>query len=201
MVPRSTVPRSGDKLPETQKKDNRSLAEFLKRTPAGLKKIEAQLEASHPHETGLRRELKEQGPQRRHITVSGPIRTACQVRRKGTVVRSVGHQETLTPPSKHGVQDRTRGKVYCRLAREVQGFTTMPGRQRRAGGITSGDLIRYTHPVLGAVTGSATVSNSKGKTRAGVSGRRDMKIGTVTLLGRNNGYRYEREPNETPKRN
>ena len=118
----------------------------------------------------------------------------------------------LTPPSKHGTPRYKAGhegrnspyRAYCRLAREVQGFTAMPGhklRQRRSGGITSGDLIRYTHPVLGAVTGSATVSNSKGKTRAGLSGRRDMKIGTVTLLGRNNGYRYERGPNETPKRN
>ena len=91
----------------------------------------------------------------------------------------------------------------CRLAREVQGFTTMTGHklQRRTGGITSGDLIRYTHPVLGAVTGSAAVTNSKGKTRVGVRGRRNMKIDAVTLLGRNNGYRYERGPNETPKRN
>ena len=80
----------------------------------------------------------------------------------------------------------------------------MPGhklRQRRVKGITNGDLIRYTHPVVGAATGYAKVTQSKGKTRAGVSGRKDMKIDAVTLLERSNGYRYERGPNETPKRN
>ena len=131
-----------------------------------------------------------------------------------TVVRSVGHgkRQMLAAPNQHGTPRYKTGhkgrnspyRAYCRLAREVQGFTIMPGhklRQRRVRGITSGDLIRYTHPVDGAVTGYATVTKSKGKTRAGVSGRKDMKIGTVTLLGRNNGYRYEKGPNETPKRN
>ena len=50
-------------------------------------------------------------------------------------------------------------------------------------------------------SGYATVTQSKGKPRAGVSGRKDMKINAVTLLQRNNGYRHERGPNEAPKRN
>ena len=226
-----------------QKKDNRSLAEFLKKKPAELKKIEAQLKRSLSSSTHmnylmhlLRRELKGQGLP---IWESDAISTAYTRKVLGvkkthtndaaclgcpekltnlpeevTVVRSVGHgrRQMLTPPSEHGTPRYKAGhegrnspyRAYCRLAREVQGFTTMPGhklRQRRTGGITSGDLIQYTHPVLGAVTGSAGVTNSKGKTRAGVSGMRNMKIGAVTLLGRNNGYRYERGPNETPKRN
>ena len=226
-----------------QKKDNRSLAEFLKRKPAELKKIETQLKRSLSSASQmnylmhlLRRGLKEQGlPMEESDAVSTAYtRKVLEVKKthandaaclggpeklinlpeEVTVVRSVGHgrRQMLTPPSKHGTPKYKTGhegrnspyRAYCRLAREVQGFTTMPGhklRQRRVSGITSGDLIQYTHPVLGAVTGSATVTNSKGKTRAGVSGRRDMKIGTVTLLGRNNGYRYERGLNETPKRN
>ena len=118
----------------------------------------------------------------------------------------------LSTPSRYGTPKYKTGpkgrnspyRAYCRLAREVQGFTAMPGhklRQRRAQGITTGDLIRYNHPVDGAATGYATVTKSKGKPRAGVSGRKNMKINAVTLLERNNGYRYERGPNETPKRN
>ena len=226
-----------------QKKDNQSLAEFLKRKPARLKKIEAQLKtslssASHMNYLMhlLRRELKEQGvPVEESDAIStaytrkvlGVKKThandaAClgepgkliNVPEEVTVVRSVGHgrRQMLAAPNQHGTPQYKIGpkgrnspyRAYCRLAREVQGFTTMPGhklRQRRVRGITTGDLIHYTHPVVGAVTGYATVTKSKGKTRAGVSGRKDMKIDAVTLLERNNGYRYERGPNETPKRN
>ena len=226
-----------------QKKDNRSLAGFLKRKPAGLKKIEAQLKrslssASHMNYLMhlLRRGLEGMGVpveesdavstastrkvlrvKKTHVNdaacLGGPEKLI-NVPREVTVVRSVGHgrRQMLTPPSEHGTPRYKAGhkgrnspyRAYCRLAREVPGFTTMPGhkiQQRRVRGITSGDLIQYTHPVVGAVTGYATVTKSKGKTRAGVSGRRDMKIGAVTLLERNNGYRYGRGPNETPKRN
>ena len=65
-------------------------------------------------------------------------------------------------------------------------------------GITTGDLVRYTHPADGTVTGYATMTN--GNTRADASGKKGMKLQAVTLLERGNGYRYGRGPNETPKR-
>ena len=74
----------------------------------------------------------------------------------------------------------------------------MPGhklRQRRVKGITSGDLVQYTHPVQGAVRGYAALTN--GNTRASADGRRSVKLQAVTLLARGNGYRYGRGPNET----
>ena len=67
-----------------------------------------------------------------------------------------------------------------------------------AQGITTGDLVRYTHPADGTVTGYATMTN--GNTRADASGKKGMKLQAVTLLERGNGYRYGRGPNETPKR-
>ena len=224
-----------------QRKDNQSLAEFLKRKPAGLKKIEAQLKtslssASHMNYLMhlLRRELKEQGvPVEESDAIStaytrkvlGVKKThandaAClggpekliNVPTEVTIVRSVGHgkRQMLATPSQHGTpryKTEHEGRnspyrAYCRLAREVQGFTTMPGhklRQRRAQGITTGDLVQYTHPVDGAVTGYAKVTN--GNTRAAADGKRGVKLQAVTLLQRGNGYRYGRGPNETPKRN
>ena len=125
-----------------------------------------------------------------------------------TVVRSAGHgkRQMLATPNQHGTpkykaEHEGRNSPYrasCRLPRDVQGFTRMPGhklRQRRVKGITSGDLIRYNHPVIGAVTGYATVTN--GNTRAEADGKRGVKLQAVTLLERSNGYRYERGPNET----
>ena len=224
-----------------QKKDNRSLAEFLKRKPARLKKIEAQLKrslssASHMNYLMhlLRRELKKQGlPMQESDAIStaytrkilGVKKThandaAClespekliNVPTEVTVVRSVGHgkRKMLVKLSKHGTPEYKEGpegkygsyRAYCRLARKVQGFTRMPGhklRQRRVRGITSGDLVRYTHPVDGAVRGYAKMTN--GNTRADADGKRGVKLQAVTLLQRGNGYQYGRGPNETPKRN
>ena len=134
------------------------------------------------------------------------------VPREVTVVRSTGHgkRQMLVPPSRHGTPRYKEGpqgrnspyRAYCRMAREVQGFTTMPGhklRQRRMKGITSGDLVQYAHPVQGAVRGYATLTNCN--TRASADGMRSVKLQAVTLLARGNGYRYGRGPNETPKRN
>ena len=134
------------------------------------------------------------------------------VPREVTVIRSAGHgkRQMLTPPSRHGTPRYKPGpqgrnspyRAYCRLAREVQGFTTMPGhklRQRRVRGITSGDLVQYTHPAQGAVRGYAALTN--GNTRASADGRRSVKLKAVTLLARGNGYRYGRGPNRTPERN
>ena len=129
-----------------------------------------------------------------------------------TIVRSVGHgkRQMLATPNQHGTPRYKTGpkgrnspyRAYCRLPREVQGFTTRPGhklRQRRTEGITTGDLVRYTHPVDGAVTGYARVTN--GNTRAEADGKRGVKLQAITLLQRGNGYRHERGPNEAPKRN
>ena len=224
-----------------QKKDNRSLAEFLKRKPARLKKIEAQLRrslssASHMNYLMhlLRRGLEGMGTP---VEESDAISTAYTRKALGvkkthandaaclggpeklinvptevTVVRSVGHgrRRMLSTPNQHGTPGYKTGpkgrnspyRAYCRLPREVQGFTTMPGhklQQRRVRGITSGDLIRYTHPVDGAVTGYVKVTN--GNTRAEADGKRGVKLQAVTLLERDNGYRYGRGPNETPKGN
>ena len=128
-----------------------------------------------------------------------------------TIIRSVGHgkRQMLTPPSQYGTPRYKEGpdgrnspyRAYCRLPREVQGHMTMPGhklRQGRAQGITSGDLIRYTHPKDGVVTGYAGMTNRN--TRAQADGKKGVKLQAITLLERNNGYRYSRESNESPSR-
>ena len=224
-----------------QRKDNRSLEEFLKDDPARLRRIRAQVRKSLNSATHMNQlkplllgALAEQGiPVEESDAVStaytrgvlGVEKThandaAClgdpgklmNVPREVTVVRSVGHgrRQMLVPPSRHGTPRYRAGpqgrnspyRAYCRLAREVQGFTTMPGhklRQRRVKGITSGDLVQYTHPAQGAVRGYAALTN--GNTRASADGRRNVKLQAVTLLARGNGYRYGRGPNRTPERN
>ena len=84
------------------------------------------------------------------------------------VIEATGHgrRQMLWTLSKYGTPRYKTGRqgknslyrVYCRLSRDRQGYTTMPGhrpRQRRVKGITSGDLLRYDHPHHGAVKGYA----------------------------------------------
>ena len=127
------------------------------------------------------------------------------------VIRSTGHgkRQMLTQMSPHGTPRYRKGpegknhayRAYCRLPREKQGLTTTPGhklRQRRARGLTSGDLVRYTHPTDGEVKGYAALA--KRNTRAKADGKKDMKLKAVTLLARGNGYRYQAETNKGTRR-
>ncbi len=122
------------------------------------------------------------------------------------VIRSTGHgkRQMLTPPNRYGTPRYKEGpegrnspyRTYCRLSRERQGLTTTPGhklRQRRAKGITSGDLVGYTHPKDGEVRGYATLANRN--TRANAAGKKRVKLDAVTLLARGNGYQYHMETN------
>ncbi len=127
-----------------------------------------------------------------------------------TIIKSTGHgrRQMLWPPGKHGTPRYKTGpegrnspyRAYCRLPRSQQGFTTMPGhklRQRRNKGITSGDLVSYTHPVDGQKMGYALLND--GKTRVGVTEGRTVKTNQVTLLARANGYRISRVANSPSK--
>ena len=102
------------------------------------------------------------------------------------------------PRYKEGPEGRNSPyRAYCRLPRERQGLTTTPGhklRQRRVKGITSGDLVRYIHPVDGEIRGYATLTNRN--TRANAAGKKGMKLEAVTLLARGNGYPYATETNK-----
>ena len=120
-----------------------------------------------------------------------------------------GNRQMLSTPSKHGTPRYKAGphgrnspyRAYCRMGRERQGYTTMPGhkkRARRVGGVTSGDLVRYHHPVDGWCQGYAGLVN--GNTRVLVAGCRSVAISKVTLLARNHGYRHERIVNRDVKR-
>ena len=128
-----------------------------------------------------------------------------------TTVQSAWHgkRQMLTQMSKHGTpryREGPQGKLvgyqaYCKLPRAIQGFTTTPGHRsgrRRAKGITSGDLVQYTHPVDGAAMGYATLESGLSRVRA--DGKRSVKLEAATLLARGNGYRYGRGPNESPQR-
>ena len=96
-----------------------------------------------------------------------------------TVIRSIGHgkRQMLTHLNQYGTPRYKAGpegrnstyRAYCRLQRDIQGYMTMPGhklRQRRAQGITTGDLIRYSHPKDGKIKGYATLTNWNTRTQA-----------------------------------
>lgn len=139
----------------------------------------------------------------------GEPKTLSNIPSSVTVIRSVGHgkRQMLTRLSEHGTPRYKKGprgtkdsyRSYCRLSKQQQSFTRTPGhkqRQRRAKGITSGDLVRYSHPEEGELTGYATVSNIN--TRVYVSGHKGVKVEQATLLERSNGYRYSTGPNASP---
>lgn len=127
-----------------------------------------------------------------------------------TKVKHVGHgnRRMLSTPSRYGTPRYKAGpkgrnspyRAYCRLTRDQQGYTTMPGhkqRVRRVSGITTGDLVRYHHPADGLCQGYAVLTN--GNTRVMVAGRRSVMVQQATLLARNNGYRQERIANQEVK--
>ena len=117
------------------------------------------------------------------------------------IIEAVGHgrRQMLSASSKYGTPRYTPGaqgknsayRVYCRLSRDRQGYTITPGHrllQRRANGVTSGDLVRYDHPHHGTVRGYAVVANRN--TRVGTKGYRSVILKRATVLARNNGYRH-----------
>ena len=137
----------------------------------GLEGLEVPVAESDAVETAYTR--KRLGVPKTHVNDAACLNspeTLTGIPETVTVIRAVGHgkRQMLTPPSKHGTpryitgpKGRNRGyRAYCKLPRDQQGFTTMPGhrgRQRRVKGVTSGDLVRYIHPVEGAVMGYATL--------------------------------------------
>ena len=123
-----------------------------------------------------------------------------------TVISAAGHgkRQMLTWLSKEGTPRNKKRQeaqeslyqAYCRLPREKQGFTTPPGhklRQKRSQGITSGDLIRYTHEDQGVVQGYATLGNRNSRVKA--DGKKSVLTRKATLLSRNNGYRLSTTSN------
>ena len=59
-------------------------------------------------------------------------------------------------------------------------------------------LVRYSHPKDGVVTGYASITNRN--TRAKTKGKHTVQLQDVTLLKRNNGYRYSKGLNESTSR-
>ena len=128
-----------------------------------------------------------------------------------TTISSVGHgsRQMLTSRSEYGTPRYKEGpdgkyspyRAWCRLSRDRQGHTTMPGnklRQSRACGISSGDLIRYRHKEDGDLMGYAALSQRNA--HVGTKGKKSVKVQSATLLARNNGYRHGRVPNDPPRR-
>ena len=99
----------------------------------------------------------------------------------------------LRPPDRHG-NPRGRGyRDYCALSRQRQGYTSCPGhrsRERRLGGIGSGDLVRFTHRRHGTLTGYVALMKRQGRVAITHEGRQiSVKAAAAALLARNNGYR------------
>lgn len=117
------------------------------------------------------------------------------------IVRATGHgdRQMLRPPDKHGNPRGIRYPHYCALPRQKQGYTTCPGhrrRNRRAHGIASGDLVRFTHPRHGTLTGhGALISNQTRVALMHDSRPVSVRTSQAQLLGRNHGYRVLAEPN------
>ena len=154
------------------------------------------------------------GIQKSHVNDAACLGDPLEVRNvpeRVTLVTSVGHgrRQMLWPPDANGSPRHKKGNAgrnhpyqsYCRLPRDQQGFTTVPGhrsRHRRAHGICSGDLVRYQHPKQGTVQGYAILI--KGNTKVRVTGRGEVKVEQCVLLARANGYRHQIVDNFQTKR-
>ena len=118
-----------------------------------------------------------------------------------TVARSVGHgdRQVLRPSNRHG-NPRGRGyRAYCALPRQQQGYTSCPGHRSRGKqlrGLTSGDLVQFSHRCHGLIRGYAVLDKARGRVAVTYEGKPvSVKADTVTLLARNNGYRIAVEAN------
>ena len=111
------------------------------------------------------------------------------------VIQATGHgdRQMLRPQDRHG-NPRGRGyRDYCALSRQRQGYTSCPGHRdprRRVDGVGSGDLIRFTHPRHGTLTGYGALDKRKSRVPLKHDGRL-VSVGTpqAQLLSRNHGYR------------
>ena len=118
-----------------------------------------------------------------------------QVPERKTVISSVGHgdRQMLRPPDRHGNPRGRSYRDYCALSRQRQGYTSCPGhrsRKRRAGGIGSGDLVRFRHRRHGMIMGYGALINSRTRVAVSHGGRRiSVRVRDASLLARNNGYR------------
>ena len=111
------------------------------------------------------------------------------------VIQAVGHgdRQMLRPPDCHG-NPRGRGyRAYCALTRQRQGYTVCPGHRdprRRVGGVASGDMVRFTHPRHGTLTGYGALDKRKSRVTLTQDGRPiSVRIQSARLLTRNHGYR------------
>ncbi|MCY4655168.1 MAG: hypothetical protein OXC95_18645, partial [Dehalococcoidia bacterium] len=111
------------------------------------------------------------------------------------VVQATGHgdRQMLRPPDRHGNPRGQGYRDYCALPRQRQGYTRCPGhrtRRRRASGIASGDLMRFTHPKHGTLTGYGALINNKTRVALTRNGRQlSVRVQEATLLARNTGYK------------
>lgn len=104
-----------------------------------------------------------------------------------------GGRQMLRPPDKHGNPRGIRYPRYCALTRQQQGYTSCPGHRdprRRLGGMTSGDIVRFTHPKYGVLTGHGALGKRKNRVTVNHGGRPiSVRTSHAQLLRRNHGYR------------
>ena len=110
------------------------------------------------------------------------------------VIQATGHgdRQMLRPPDRHG-NPRGRGyRDYCALPRQHQGYTTCPGHRdprRRVSGIGSGDMVRFSHPKHGILTGYGALDKRKGRVALTHNGKHvSVRTSNAQLLTRNHGY-------------
>ena len=111
------------------------------------------------------------------------------------VIQPAGHgdRQMLRPPDRHGNPRGIQYSRYCALPRQQQGYTSCPGhrrRNRRAHGIASGDIVRFTHPRYGTLTGHAILDKVKARVAINHDGHQiSVSQRHATLVARNTGYR------------
>ena len=111
------------------------------------------------------------------------------------VIQATGHgdRQMLRPLNRHG-NPRGRGyRDYCALPRQKQGYTNCPGHRdprRRLDGIASGDLVRFSHPKHGVLTGHGALDKRKNRVSLIHNGMPvSVRTKSTRLLARNHGYR------------
>ena len=111
------------------------------------------------------------------------------------VIQATGHgdRQMIRPPDKHG-NPRGRGyRAYCTLPKQRQGYTACPGHRdprRRVDGIASGDLVRFSHPRHGVLTGHGALDKKRNRVALTHDGKPvSVRTSLVQLLSRNHGYR------------
>ena len=104
-----------------------------------------------------------------------------------------GDRQMLRPPDRHGNPRGQGYRDYCALPRQQQGHTRCPGHRapgKRAGGIGSGDLVRFRHRRYGVLTGYGTLINARTRVALQHDGRQlSVRTSDAIVLAHNHGYR------------